>query len=319
MLQEHCCLCIPLREAEEDKWTKLVIRLMRSKDKEGRGVRVLASDAMEKYIDRSGESGARVTTDIIEEWHTGFSLLVQRFIEIIVNVLVTWWLRVDGLSSSLIARRVVRDYLVDSKGTGFAANAFLTEAFIKCNQSSVCQILSFRGKILGVRTLAYVVGCVNLICSIGWVVLIASEGSVGKGYVIHSTPPSKYRVIVVLVGIGIALLMDSLGLLFLFYLLLTKMYLEDEDVSRTGIRELSKNKIKKKIRMVWRMMVLEILYIVAGSVIVVKGLGMQKSSGKGRWVYSALQILIWVKWGIGSYLLGDRDDRVDYSRLQKNK
>lgn len=213
------------------------------------------------------------------------------------------------MSSSLIARRVVRDYLVDSKGTGFAANAFLTQAFIKCNQSSVCQILSFRGKILGVRTLAYVVGCVNLICSIGWVVLVASEGSVGKGYVIHSTPPSKYRVIVVLVGIGIALLMDSYGLFFLFS--------AKEALSDMGIRELSKNKIKKKIRMVCGTMVLEIVYIVAGCVIVVKGLGMQKSSGKGRWVYSALQILIWVKWGIGSYLLGDRDDRVDYSRLQK--
>lgn len=27
--------------------------------------------------------------------------------------------------------------------------------------------------------------------------------------------------------------------------------------------------------------------------------------GFGRWIYSALQGLVWVKWGIGSYLLGE--------------
>jgi hypothetical protein len=96
------CICIPLRETDEDEWTKLLIRFMRSKDKEGRGVRVFAADAMEKYIDWSGESvSVSVTTDIITEYYTGFSLLVQRLIEVIVNFLLTGWLRVDGFCSAV--------------------------------------------------------------------------------------------------------------------------------------------------------------------------------------------------------------------------
>ena len=37
---------------------------------------------------------------------------------------------------------------------------------------------------------------------------------------------------------------------------------------------------------------------------VVKGMGI------GKWVYGALQALIWIKWAIGSYMLGDCNERV---------
>jgi len=91
------CICIQLGEAGDDEWTKLMIRFRRSKHQVSREVRVLASDAMEKYIDGMGEY------EIIEERYSHRSLVVPRLIEVTVNIVLTGWLRVYGLSSSLIA------------------------------------------------------------------------------------------------------------------------------------------------------------------------------------------------------------------------
>ena len=55
LFTELDCICIPLGEAGDDEWTKLMIRFLRSKDQVSREVRVLALDAMEKYIDGMGE------------------------------------------------------------------------------------------------------------------------------------------------------------------------------------------------------------------------------------------------------------------------
>jgi hypothetical protein len=57
---------------------------------------------------------------------------------------------------------------------------------------------------------------------------------------------------------------------------------------------------RKKL-MLRAVIVLEIGCIATGSAI----LGALGTKGFGRWVYSALQGLVWVKWGIGSYLLGE--------------
>ena len=42
--QERTCVCIPTRPAEYDEWTKMLIRSLKTKDKEGKGVTNLASD-----------------------------------------------------------------------------------------------------------------------------------------------------------------------------------------------------------------------------------------------------------------------------------
>lgn len=49
------------------------------------------------------------------------------------------------------------------------------------------------------------------------------------------------------------------------------------------------------------MIILEIACIVSVSTV----LGTLGIKEFGRWVYSALQGLVWIKWGIGCYLLGE--------------
>lgn len=290
--RERSCVCIPLRVAGDDDWTKLLIRFMRSKEKIAREVRVMASDAVQKYIEGSGQSSSSVTQDYYK------SFWIPRIVEVLLNLLLTGWLRVDGFSSALVARRAVRDYIVDSKETGLAANAFLHEPWVTYKQNGVCQVLSFRGSIINVRNVAYVVGSVNLICSLGWAVLIALEGgAASQWYGVHFKPPSKPGVVVILIGIGIAFCMDLVTLVALYL---------DPLISKQDINF----KRARKIFMVLGAMVLEIGCIAFLSLWVNKGFA-------EKWIYSILQALVWIKWGIGSYLLGDRDDRVEYDRVSR--
>nr|ADE76886.1 unknown [Picea sitchensis] len=153
------------------------------------------------------------------------------------------------------------------------------------DNTSVCQVLSFRGTLLGIRTLSFIVGCVNLICSFSWAVLIAFEGGTGKWYEIEAMPPSKPRIAVIIAAICIGLAMDC-----------SELFSEKSGGSRSLVIH------GRKRLMLWAVIVLETMCIV--SCIAVAGvLGIKK--GFGRWVYSALQGLVWVKWGTGSYLLGD--------------
>lgn len=96
-----------------------------------------------------------------------------------INIILTAWFRVDGFSSSLVARRVIRDYVVDSRGTGIAANVFLKKCKVYSNaeNTNVCQVLTFRGNLLNFRTFSFIIGGVNLMCSISWGVLIAIPGN----------------------------------------------------------------------------------------------------------------------------------------------
>lgn len=184
--EERICICVPMHPS--DDWTKVLIRSLKSKDKEERGVTVMASDCLQKYMDRSGG-----TPFLETEEYNNISLIVPRLTEVVVNLILTGWFRVDGFSSSLVARRATRDSVVDSKGSGFAANAFLTRAMVKSNfnNTDVCQVLTFRGDLLGIRTLSLMVGSVNLICSVIWALLLVFEGGATKWYD-HSMLPSNF-------------------------------------------------------------------------------------------------------------------------------
>lgn len=266
--EEHKCICIPLCPSGYDYWTKLLSRSF----------------------------GVRDTTSAVENFSTA-SLIVPRLAEVLVNLVLTGWFRVDGFSSSLVARRAIRNYVVDSKGSGFAANAFLTKAVSKVqpnpkdNTKYVCHVLTFRGT-LGIRTFSIMVGIVNLFCSITWVVLIALNGSVGKWYDSHSIPLSKPRVVVTMAFIGIMLGMDGL------HLYLSRHSKKDERPSKKDER------FSKKFFstfMVWVVVFLEIICLVASFII----MGILGIKGFGKWFQSALHILVWVKWMVGSYLLGE--------------
>ena len=46
------CICIPLHPATTDDWTSLLMRSFKSTDQEDRGAIVMASDALENYLDQ---------------------------------------------------------------------------------------------------------------------------------------------------------------------------------------------------------------------------------------------------------------------------
>nr|ADE77196.1 unknown [Picea sitchensis] len=278
--EERMCICIPLHPACDDEWTKMLIRSFRCKDKAGRRIRVMTSDALENYMDKSGICSA------LEKYNPA-TLLVPRLAEVFINLKLTLYFGVDGFSSSLVARRAMRDYLVDSTGTGFVANVFVTKALVKSNadNTNVCQVLNFTSSFLSLRSLSFMIGCVNLICSIGWGLLVAFEEDGGKWYEIHSMPPSKLRVVVIVTAIGIALGMDCLHL----YLVRSHLSLRVPP-------------------MLWAVINLEIVCIVWCSTLA----GFVGINVFGKWIYSAVQGLVWVKWGIGSYLLSEYSPEFDY-------
>lgn len=121
----------------------------------------------------------------------------------------------DGFSNALVVARVVRDSIVDKyRASGFAAHVFISvvEARSNANSPNFCSLLSFRGDLLSLRTSIFIVGCVNVICSVSWAVLVALEGGSNKWYHTPSMAPSKPRVTVITPAIGIALGMDCFDL-----------------------------------------------------------------------------------------------------------
>jgi len=194
------CICIPMNDARNDEWTMLLVKSLRSKDAEGRGVRDSASQALENYL----AGAARGREEGFVEYNIA-SFIMTRLTEVSINLLLNFFFGVDGFSSAVVAGRTMRQYLVDSKGSGFGANAFLTKARVKCNENrtQVCQVLTFRGNIVGIRTLSFIVGCVNLLSSLGWTVLIALKG---RGDILP--PLSMPRVVMIIASIGIILAMD---------------------------------------------------------------------------------------------------------------
>ena len=95
-------------------------------------------------------------------------------------------------------------------------------------------------------------------------------------YKINSIPPSKPKVVAIITVICIGMGMDCL--------------------------EMFSKKISGRKKLLLRVViVLEIGCIATTSAI----LGALGTKGFGTWHYSALQALVWVKWGIGCYLLGE--------------
>ena len=131
-------------------------------------------------------------------------------------------------------------------------------------------------------------GSGNLIFSIIWAVLIANEGGAGKWFDLLCMPPSKVKVIVIMVAIGTPLAMDFLDL----FSLSNKI---------KGRKSLGKGINEKKRYVLCTSIIMEIVCIVIG-IRVARTWGM---TSFGRWVYSALFGLIWMKWVIDSYLLGE--------------
>lgn len=270
--EKPTCICIPVLPAAYDDWTKLLIRSFRSKDEEARGVRDMALVALEGYM---GDSRGATLESV--EYSTA-SLVVPRLIEVSVNLALTGLFRVDGFSSSMLARRAIRDYVVDNRGNGFVANVFLTKAMVNATASNthVCQVLTFRGPFLGLRTLSFIAGGVNLMCSIWWAVAIAFGAGIGNWSHMYSMPPSKPRVASIMAATGIGLGMDC------FHLYLNRLRW-------------------REFGMIWAVIVLEALCILSGSAVA----AVLGTKAFGCWLYSALQGMVWVKWGFGSYLLGE--------------
>lgn len=160
----------------------------------------MASEALEGYL-AGGKEGQEGSVE-----YSRFSFLVPRLTEVVINLVLTFWFRVNGFSSSLVARRTIRDFVVDTKGSGFAANAFLTEAMVKSddNNTQVCQVLIFRSNVVGIRSLSFMVGFVNLISCLGWALLISFD--VGAD---SSPPPSIPVIVAIIAAIGIPLVMDA--------------------------------------------------------------------------------------------------------------
>lgn len=169
----------------------------------------MAVDALENYMAQSG--GAPFLE--VEEYNT-ISLIVSKLTKIVVNVILAGCFRVHGFSSSLVARRVIQEYVVDNKGSGFAANAFLTKAMVKSisNNTDVFQVLTFIRNFLDIRTLSFMVGFTNLICSIVLTLLIVFEGGIVEWYN-NSMQHSEARVVVIMAAILIALVIGCSDLM----------------------------------------------------------------------------------------------------------
>lgn len=296
--EKSICICIPLNRASEDDWTKALIRSFKSKDQQDRGVTVLAADALQSYLD-----GRKIDRKREVSYGDAALIIVPRLAEILINIVLTLWFKIDGFSSSLSARRAIRNNVVESKGVGFPASAFLTAAEIQVrvledncaeDKYSVCQVLSFRCKFLSIRSISMIVGGFNFICSAYWAVFVALDGGARTWYEIHSMLPSESRLVVIIVAICFGCVMDFWD----FGKEIRSLRKKDENKSAPLVKIPFKEENRKSSYMRLTVIVIEILFV---AVVVVL---LCLNEGIGRWVYSALQLLVWVKWAIGSYLLG---------------
>lgn len=301
--KDPICICIPVHPASVDnKWTKLLVRMLKYKDQQDRGATVAAADAVQNYLNDPATDRAEET-----KYKTA-SLLLIRLLEIFVNLVLTVFFKVDGFTSALAARRAVRSYVVDSKQTGLPANVFLTSALIVVKSKSVCQVLQFRGNIFWLMLLSTFF--VNLLCAIAWAfVLIAFNGGSGKWYAVPSMAPSKPRVAVIIAAICIAIGMDCYDLARKRSEIFRKIQekLERKIGKKSPEKSLKKNwkdiseEIKKDMKVT---LILPGVIILEIAFAVVLAVAVSLNNGIERWVYGALHLLVWVKWGIGSSILG---------------
>lgn len=155
-------------------------------------------------------------------------------------------------------------------------------------------------------------GLVNLSCSITWAVLVSLEGDANKWYHTHSIAPSEPRLLVIFIAIAIALGMDCVDLYLYLqnaswsirgWLHPRKKTDEEKQLEKQQERldrARKRNNRRRKILIICTMIVFQISCIVSSS-LVARAVGIKRFH---RWVYGAVQGLVWLKWGIGSYLLG---------------
>ena len=145
------------------------------------------------------------------------SLILPSLIEILINLLLVGWFKVDGFSTSMVARKGVRRYIVGNKESGFAANAFLSRGLVKSEDKNVTlvyhvfHVLTFQGSFVRLISLSYITCTINLMCAAIWVVFTGIKRFIDKWYV-NSEVSSKPRVPVIVVAIGFSLGMDYLHL-----------------------------------------------------------------------------------------------------------
>lgn len=152
----------------------------------------------------------------------------------------------------------------------------------------------------------------NLIFSFGWDFLDAIKGSVVKWFYAHSMPLSKPRVAIIMVFVVINFCMDCLplylGRFHILYPLIRRNLVPRRDpLNREGL--VSKKPFSFNIVCV--VIVLEIICIVLCSI----GLVVWGIKGFGRWIYSALQGLVWVKWAANNYVLSELVSKYDYDPI----
>lgn len=93
------CICIPVPREGYHRWTELLIGSFKSKYYETRGVMIRqekssVSRDLKNYVARSGQCYA-------EEEYSIVSLILPRLTEILINLALTIWFKVDGFSRVL--------------------------------------------------------------------------------------------------------------------------------------------------------------------------------------------------------------------------
>ena len=104
------CICIPVRSANEDDWTRELITLFEPDDNEFRGAvirkgRTSVSSALENYKNGIGDCYAE------EKYKLASLVILPKLITLLINIVLTFWFKVDGLSSHMLARKAVQDFL----------------------------------------------------------------------------------------------------------------------------------------------------------------------------------------------------------------
>jgi hypothetical protein len=280
------CICIPTRPASEDEWTNKLIKFFDVRDKEIRGAvirkgRTNASSALQNYKNGDGECEAD------EKYSLASLAIVPNFTMGLIALVLTFWLKADGFSSTLFAARAMEGYFYQNDPLGFLIRARVKS---NANKTNVCQVLFFRN-FLQSWILDSTVE-ILLICCSSWMVLVALEGGANKWYHTHSMAPSEGRIIVIMVAICIALVMDAFDL---------KLYWQIRRMPR--FRGINHTKITL---LICATIVLEILCIVGCTAIV-------RAKSFDRVIYSVLQGLVVVKYVFG-LLLMEENFRISLSQ-----
>eukprot|EP00253_Pinus_taeda_P020396 PITA_20396 len=202
------CICIPVRPFNEDEWTNELIRVFVPQKGEFRGVvfregGTNASSALENYKNGNGECDA-------DETYSLASLAILPYLaEALIMFVLTFFLKVDGFSSAVLAKRAVSSYgsSIFFPISKIFPHKHLTRARVKsnANNTNVCQVFFFRPA-FQISILHSLFGYSACICCIGWTVLVAKEGRADQWYHIPSMAPSEGRIkllyIVVCIAIG---------------------------------------------------------------------------------------------------------------------